>query len=238
MVNRLLPLSVDGLTIRRGGRVILGPVTVQLAGDGITILLGPNGSGKTTLLKAMHGLEWPTAGKLDWSVPAEEARLKQAFVFQSPTILRRTVQDNIAYPLVLRGMSRREARAKAQVFARQVGLEKAMTQPGMVLSGGEKQKLALARALIVAPQVLFLDEPCANLDGRATRDIERILTEAKAAGTRIVMSTHDLGQARRLADDIWFLHGGKLVEQAPRDTFFDAPRSAEVQAYLRGDLLP
>ncbi|WP_435258494.1 ATP-binding cassette domain-containing protein [Thioclava sp. FR2] len=238
MVNRLLPLSVDSLTIRRGGRVILGPISTQLSGDGITILLGPNGSGKTTLLKAMHGLEWPTSGKLIWSVSPDEARLKQAFVFQAPTILRRTVRDNIAYPLILRGTSRSEARSKAEAFAERVGLAHLLAQPGMVLSGGEKQKLALARALILAPQVLFLDEPCANLDGRATRDIEWILTEAKSAGTRIVMSTHDLGQARRLADDIWFLNAGKLVEQAPKDAFFDAPRSAEARAYLRGDLLP
>ena len=110
-------------------------------------------------------------------------------------------------------------------------------EKGNIFSGGEKQKLALARALILSPEVLFLDEPCANLDGRATRDIEAILTEARARGTRIVMSTHDLGQARRLADDIWFLTAGRLTETTEKTAFFTAPQSPEAQAYLRGDLL-
>lgn len=238
MVTGLLPLEIDGLTIRRGGRTILGPVTARLEGDGISILMGPNGSGKTTLLRAMHGLEWPSSGKIRWAVDPEAARLRQAFVFQSPTILRRSVLDNIAYPLILRGTPRRTARDRAAEMAGRVGLGAVLSQPGLVLSGGEKQKLALARALILTPEVLFLDEPCANLDGRATRDIEQILRDARAQGTRIVMSTHDLGQARRLADDIWFLQSGRLAETTPKETFFTAPRSAEAQAYLRGDLLP
>lgn len=238
MVTRLLPLTVDGLTIRRGGRVILGPVSARLEGDGITLLMGRNGSGKTTLLKAMHGLEWPSSGRVDWSLQGDEARLRQAFVFQSPTVLRRSVLDNIAYPLLLRGSGRGAARDKAAALAERVGLSRVLSQPGMVLSGGEKQKMALARALILAPEVLFLDEPCANLDGRATRDIEEILLDARGRGTRIVMSTHDFGQARRLADEIWFLHGGRLVETAEKSAFFDLPKSAEAQAYLRGDLIP
>ncbi|MEF3046473.1 ATP-binding cassette domain-containing protein [Pseudotabrizicola sp. L79] len=237
MVNRLLPLSIEALTIRRGGRVILGPLSTRLEGDGITVLMGPNGSGKTTLLKAMHGLEWPSSGQIRWALPGDAARLAQAFVFQSPTILRRSVLGNIAYPLLLRGQSRAQAHDTASQMAAQVGLANVLDQPGMVLSGGEKQKLALARALILSPEVLFLDEPCANLDGRATRDIEAILTEARARGTRIVMSTHDLGQARRLADDIWFLTAGHLTETTEKTAFFTAPRSPEAQAYLRGDLL-
>lgn len=238
MVTPLLPLKMEAVSVRRGGKTILGPITHQLAGAGISILLGPNGSGKTTLLKTMHGIERPNAGALRWNVGGEAARFRQAFVFQSPTILRRSVLDNIAYPLKLRGVKRAEARARAEEFAARVGLAKILDQNGLVLSGGEKQKLALARALILEPELLFLDEPCANLDGRATRDIEEILLSVRAEGTRIVMSTHDLGQARRLGDDIWFLHAGLLQETTLKDQFFEEPQSEAARSYLRGDLLP
>jgi tungstate transport system ATP-binding protein len=237
MVTPLLPLKMENVSVRRAGKTILGPITLQLADEGISILLGPNGSGKTTLLKTMHGVERPNAGTLQWNVGAEDARLRQAFVFQSPTILRRSVLDNIAYPLTLRGVKRAEARDRAEAFAARVGLTRVLDQHGMVLSGGEKQKLALARALILEPDLLFLDEPCANLDGRATRDIEEILLAVRAEGTRIVMSTHDLGQARRLGDEIWFLHAGQLRETTPKGQFFSEPQSDTARSYLRGDLL-
>ncbi len=135
-------------------------------------------------------------------------------------------------------MSRTQARAQAQVLAAEVGLSAAFDRPAQVLSGGEKQKQALARALIRTPEVLFLDEPCANLDGRATREIELILQRARANGTRILMSTHDIGQARRLADDVLFLYDGRLIESAPRDAFFAAPQTPEAQAHIKGELLP
>lgn len=237
MVTRLLPLTLADLRIRRGGRVILGPVNARLEGDGITILMGPNGSGKTTLLKTMHGIERPSTGAVQWNLAPDEARFRQAFVFQTPTVLRRSVLDNIAYPLLLRGLGRKTARDRAAEFAEQVGLGKLLSRHGLVLSGGEKQKLAIARALILKPEVLFLDEPCANLDGRATKDIENILTNACAAGTRIVMSTHDFGQAKRLSHEIWFLNGGQLVEASQSSDFFTAPTSPEARAFLRGDLL-
>lgn len=234
----LLPLTLERLEVRRGGRLILGPVDARLDGMGISIVLGPNGSGKTTLLKAMHGLERPSTGRVIWNLPPQEARLRQAFVFQTPTILRRSVLDNVAYPLILRGVARDEARARAAEMAERIRLGALLAQPGTVLSGGEKQKLALARALVLSPEVLFLDEPCANLDNRATREIETILITARDAGTRVVMSTHDLGQARRLASEVWFLHDGRLCEVTPAPHYFDAPRSVEAQTHLRGDLLP
>ena len=238
MVTPLLPLKMENVSVRRAGKTILGPITLQLADEGVSILLGPNGSGKTTLLKTMHGVERPNTGTLQWNVGAEDARLRQAFVFQSPTILRRSVLDNIAYPLTLRGVKRAEARDRAEAFAARVGLTRVLDQHGMVLSGGEKQKLALARALILEPDLLFLDEPCANLDGRATRDIEEILLAVRSEGTRVVMSTHDLGQARRLGDEIWFLHAGQIKETTPKDQFFLEAQSETARSYLRGDLLP
>jgi len=233
----LLPLRLRGATARVRGKTLLGPVDLTIARGGTTIVLGPNGSGKTTLLRVMHGLQRLSAGSMTWNLPAPLARERQAYVFQTPIMMRRSVLDNLAYPLLLHGMSRREARKRAACWAERVGLGAAARRPAPVLSGGEKQKLALARALIRAPEIVFLDEPCANLDGNATREIEALLADARAAGTRIVMATHDLGQARRLASDVLFLRGGLLHESAPADRFFDAPDTAEATAFLRGDIV-
>lgn len=238
MVAASLPLTLTAVSIRRGGKVLLGPIDASLKGHGITVLMGPNGAGKTTLLRLMHGLERPRSGSVHWALAPEEARKRQAFVFQHPTILRRSVLDNIAFPLRLHGLPKAIARARATEMAERVGIGALIHQPGAVLSGGEKQKLAVARALITQPEVLFLDEPCANLDGHSTRDIEAILTAARDLGTRIVMSTHDLGQARRLAEEVWFLNHGQIVERSDKTTFFAAPSSAEAQAFIRGDLIP
>lgn len=234
----ILPLRLDRIEVRRRGRLLLGPVTLDLGGEGLTIVIGPNGSGKTTLLRAMHGLERIAAGRIDWACDPVEARTRQAFVFQSPIMMRRNVLDSIAFPLTLHGTDRRAARRIAADWAGRVGLGSALDRPAQALSGGEKQKLALARALVRAPDIVFLDEPCANLDGSATREIEAILGAARAAGTRIVMSTHDLGQARRLADDMLFLYSGRILEAGRRDAFFAGPRSPEASAFLNGDLLP
>lgn len=238
MVTSILPLDVEGLELWRQGKRILGPISHRLDSGGITIVLGPNGSGKTSFLRAMHGLERVNKGKLRWSAPLTTARSQQAFVFQSPTLLRRTVAENIAYPLRIEGATSAQARAKAETAAAQVGLGHMLDLPALVLSGGEKQKLALARALVRDPQVLFLDEPCANLDGKATREIEAILEAASARGTKIVMSTHNVGQARRLAADVLFLYRGLLHDSGPSATFFANPPTPEARAHIQGDLLP
>lgn len=238
MVSSILPLIVENIALRRRGRCILGPVSWRLGGTGITVVMGPNGSGKTSFLRAMHGLERISDGCLHWSAPTEQVRARQSFVFQTPILMRRSVVDCIAYPLLLDGVSRSAARTRATDAAGQVGLAAMLDQPAQLLSGGEKQKLALARALVRGPELLFLDEPCANLDGRSTRDIETILLAARDAGTRIVMSTHNLGQARRLADDILFLYAGKLVGSGPAPLVLDTPTTAEMAAFIKGDLLP
>jgi len=236
MVTSILPVVVEKVELRRRGKQILGPLDLTLGGEGITVLMGPNGSGKTSLLRLLHGMERLSGGRIAWSGPPGSFRAQQAFVFQTPTLMRRRVLDNIAYPLRLRGRSRAEARQTATRMAGAVGLTGLTDGPAEVLSGGERQKMALARALILEPQVLLLDEPCANLDPHATRDIEAILTATRATGTRIFMSTHDAGQARRLAGDILFLSGGKLLDHAPATTFFAGPKSAEARAFLQGDL--
>lgn len=238
MVVSILPLTLDEIVLRRAGRAILGPLTWVLDGAGITVVMGPNGSGKTSFLRAMHGLERVNAGRMAWAGALEVVRARQSFVFQTPILMRRSVVDCIAYPLLLDGMARNVARVRAADAAASVGLGALLDQPAQVLSGGEKQKLALARALVRGPEVLFLDEPCANLDGRATREIEAILMTARNSGTRIVMSTHDHGQARRLADDILFLYNGRLVETGPKTVVLETPTTPEMTAFLKGDLLP
>ena len=236
-MSALLPLELEGVSVRKRGARLLGPIDMTIAGAGLTAVIGPNGSGKTTLLRLMHGLERPRGGALRWGMPEAEARARQAFVFQTPIVMRRSVVDCIAYPLILRGEGRAAARAAARDAARAAGLGDALDLAAPMLSGGERQKLALARALIAKPDILFLDEPCASLDGSATLEIEAMLDAARAAGVRIVMSTHDMGQARRLADEVAFLAHGALLEFSPADRFFATPESAEAQAFLDGRIV-
>ena len=236
-MNPLFPLIVRGAKTSRRGKVLVGPIDLELGGDGATVVIGPNGSGKTSLLSLLHGTARLTGGEIRWAVPLEEARHHQAFVFQRPVMLRRSVLDNIAFPLLVHGTSRAEARESARYWAGRVGLGKMLERWASGLSGGEQQKLALARALITSPKVLFLDEPCTALDGRATREIEEILHEIKAAGTRLILSTHDLGQARRLADEVVFLLHGQVRETSLAETFFNSPDTPEAQSFIRGDIV-
>jgi tungstate transport system ATP-binding protein len=234
----ILPLQLQGATARIRGKVLVGPVDLTISERGFTIMMGPNGAGKTTLLRLMHGLQRLSAGALIWNRPKAVVQDRQAFVFQSPVMMRRSVLDNIAYPLVLRGLNKAEARARAQRLARAFGLGDLLERPAPVLSGGEKQKLSLARALIRDPEILFLDEPCANLDGSATREIETILLRAQAGGTRIVMSTHNMGQARRLAQDVVFMYAGKVHECAPAEAFFGQDhKTPEAAGFVNGDIV-
>jgi len=235
--NSILPLRLKGARARFSGKPLEGPVDLTIGPEGLTIIMGPNGSGKTTLLRMMHGLQRVASGEVRWNIPKSQALGRQAYVFQTPIMMRRRVVDSIAYPLMLRGMGKMRARARATEWAQKIGLGDALSRPAPFLSGGEKQKLSLARALIFKPDILFLDEPCANLDGRATREIEAILLEAKAAGTRLVMATHDMGQARRLASDIVFMYGGKVHEKGDAETFFNGPETREASKFIKGDIV-
>ena len=233
----ILPLTLSGAQVRRRGKRLLGPIDLTLGPGGITVIVGPNGSGKTTLLRVMHGVERLSSGRASWAVPDRDAQARQAFVFQSPIMLRRSVAANLRYPLALHGVSRADQDSAVTAWAEKIGLSDALTTPAPRLSGGERQKLALARALIGHPQVLFLDEPCASLDGAATLAIEGLLREARAAGVRIVMATHDMGQARRLADDALFVLGGTIAEAARRDRFFGSPHHPALTKFLNGDIV-
>jgi tungstate transport system ATP-binding protein len=216
---------------------VLNSVSLRVQRGAKTFVLGYNGAGKSVLLRVMHGLLAPTAGTVTWSSGAGGTRIEQAMVFQRPVMLRRPVLDNVAYPLIARGMARSEAQAKASEVLRRVGLSRVESRFARLLSGGEQQRAALARAWLLKPDVLFLDEPTANLDPGATREVEHIIEEMHQAGTTIVMTTHNRGQARRLAHDIAFLDSGALVEAAAVDEFFDSPQSEAARHYLKGDFV-
>ena len=233
-MTQMFPLTLDQVLVRRRGKAVIGPTDLVLQPDGPTIIIGPNGSGKTTLLRVMHGIERITSGTVAWQ---HDDPSQHAFVFQSPIVLRRSVYENLAYPLRLIKTPKPEIAQSVDHWLERIGLADMRHSPALRLSGGERQKLAIARALIRKPQVLFLDEPCANLDGHATREIEALLQEATAAGTRLVMSTHDMGQARRLARDIVFMLGGKVHDVGDAETLFTSPANKELSAFLRGDIV-
>ncbi len=237
MVSTMFPLTLTGARSARAGKTLVGPVDLTLGGQGVTVVIGPNGAGKTSFLRMLHGAARLSSGRIDWACPTPEAQQKQGFVFQRPVMLRRSVLENIIYPLRIKGVSRTEATRRAHEWAERVGLGDMLGRAAPVLSGGEQQKLALARALISSPELLFLDEPCAALDGRAMIDIEKILTDARAGGTRLIMSTHDMGQARRLADEVIFLVHGQALEHAPAAQFFQSPATAQGRAFLNGDII-
>ena len=230
----ILPLAVRDLVLRFGGTTVLDGVSFDLGPAGCTMIMGPNGAGKSLLLKLLHGLMHPTGGGIDWAgrAPAE-VTARQALVFQKPVLLRRSVAANIDFVLKARGKTgdRRDA------LLDHVGLAHKAGQPARLLSGGEAQRLALARALATDPEVLFLDEPTASLDPASVLAIEAIVGAALARGTRIVFVTHDIGQARRMADDVVFLHRGRVAEHSPADMFFPEPQSAAARDYLNGRIV-
>ena len=225
-----LPLAFENASLRARGVEIVSDLDLEIVAGRPTVLLGPNGSGKSTLLRLAMGLVRPTSGRVTWGGrAAPDERL--AMVFQRPVMLRRSAAANVAYAL-----GRRDEPRVHELLER-VGLAPLAHRPARRLSGGEQQRLALARALARDPEILFLDEPTASLDPAATKGVEDIVRDVAASGVKIVMATHDIGQARRLAGDIVFLARGRLMELAEAAQFFHAPATAEAAAFLRGDLV-
>ena len=233
----MLPLILEDVSFVAGGRAIIDRVSCEFTPGPRTVILGPNGSGKSVLMRLCHGLLSPTSGRITWRGRRDESRPRaQAMVFQRPVMLRRSAIDNVTYGLALAGLARAERDRRARNMLDAVGLGLVAGRPARVLSGGEQQKLALARAWALTPEVLFLDEPTANLDPGATREVERIVEQIHASGTKIVMTTHNLGQARRLADEILFMSSGRLVDHAPVERFFAQPSTEEAAAFINGEL--
>jgi len=233
----LLPLRLEDVVFAVGGRRVIDAVSLTLEAGSRTVIVGPNGAGKSVLLRLCHGLLQPTSGTIAWNAPElPGAPRRQAMVFQRPVLLRRSALANIAYALAVARAPASQRKTRAREALHKVGLDALAAHPARVLSGGEQQRVALARAWALNPEVLFLDEPTANLDPGATHEIERVVGAMHAAGTKIVMVTHNLGQARRLGDEILFLHQGRLLERASVDRFFRQPASAEAAQFLEGEL--
>jgi tungstate transport system ATP-binding protein len=233
----LLPLGLDDLVFEVGTRRIIDGISMRLDAGPRTVIVGPNGAGKSVLLRLCHGLLSPTSGSVTWSAPeVAGGPRRQAMVFQRPVMLRRSALGNVTYALRLAGVSAGEREPRAMEALRTVGLDGFAGRSARVLSGGEQQRLALARIWALHPEILFLDEPTASLDPGATHEIEKVIAALHGAGTKIVMVTHNLGQAHRMADEIVFLHQGRLVERAPAEQFLKHPGSPEAAKFLEGEL--
>lgn len=237
MVSALLPLVVRELRFTVGDTTLIGGMTFTIDQPGVTVIMGPNGAGKSLLLRLLHGLIEPSAGSIAWagSPPDEPVRRRQAMVFQRPVLLRRSVRANLEF--VLRQCGRGGDAALCDELLSRVGLERFAERPARRLSGGEQQRLALSRALALQPEVLFMDEPAASLDPASTVTIESVVSEQRHSGTKVIFVTHDVGQARRLADEVIFLHRGTVLEQTQASSFFDRPASEAARKYLAGEIV-
>jgi len=234
-MSALLPIRIDGLEFRPNGRPVLQGLAATIAAPGITAVIGPNGAGKSVLLRLIDGLLAPDAGSIRFGSVGADA-VRRAFVFQKPALLRASVARNVAPALWPEGLPRAEQdRRIAQALLR-VGLGERADDPARRLSGGEQQRLALARAWATRPDLLLLDEPTANLDPGATDAIERLVTDMAQAGTKVILVSHNLGQVGRLAEEVVVLSGGRVVEHGATHAVLTAPRSPEARAYLTGEL--
>ena len=232
-----LLLEARDLSFRAGDLDLIDGLNCRIAEGRRTFLLGANGAGKSLLLRLFHGLLEPTSGEVLWRGRTLDAaaRFEQAMVFQRAVMLRRTVRANLAFALAARAdLSDRDNRIKAALHS--ADLVQLADRPARVLSGGETQRLALARALIVQPKVVLLDEPTANLDPFATQAIEALILAANADGTTVIMVSHSVGQARRLAQDVIFLHAGRAVECGVASEVMSDPQTDAAKAWLDGGL--
>ena len=232
-----LPIVFLGVEILAGEVTILDRISIDISPGSPTVLIGPNGSGKTTFLRAAMGLIPPSRGLITWGGREASSPTRRAIVFQRPVMLRRSAAANVRYALAVAGVPRAERKRRTAELLSLVGLEGLEGRPARRLSGGEQQRLSLARALARDPAVLFLDEPTASLDPAATKAIEDIVRAISARGVKVVMATHDLGEAKRLAGEIVLLHRGGVIESAPAPEFFAGPRTEEARKFVAGELL-
>jgi tungstate transport system ATP-binding protein len=236
--SSILPMTAEALSFTATGKLLLNDVSFSLLRGGLTALVGPNGSGKSLTLRLCHGLLAPTSGRVSWAMPLGVAGWRRhAMVFQKPVMLRRSARANIVHALAAIGMGRRGREKRSDMALERFGMLELAGRPARLLSGGEQQRLAIARAWAMAPEVLFLDEPTSQLDPGAARQIEEMLATLKTEGVTLVVASHDMGQVRRLADRVLFLNRGRLIEDTPTRTFFDTPSSSDARAFVSGDLV-
>ncbi len=232
-----LPIVFDNVSVQVRTLTILDALSLTFSSGAPSVLIGPNGSGKTTLLRTAMGLIEPTAGRVTWGGRTHVPPRRRAIMLQRPVMLRRSAEANIAYALATGAVARTEWPARIAELLTLVGLSGLGERPARRLSGGEQQRLALARALARDPEVLFLDEPTASLDPAAAKAVEDVVRTVVARGIKVVLSTHDLGQARRLGGEIVLLHRGRVLEKGPAASFFAAPNTPEAHRFIAGELL-
>ncbi len=239
MAQSLFPLTVRQLVYSVGNQRLIDGLDLTIEQDRRTIIMGPNGAGKSLLLRLLHGLLTPTTGDIRWGQTprVDQARQRQALVFQRPVLLRRSVGANLRFVLKLRKYGRTEREARLGHILALAGLSHLVDRPARVLSQGEQQRVAIARALVLEPEALLLDEPTGSLDPVSVKAIETLILAAHRRGTKIILVTHDRGQARRLADEVVFLSQGRVVEHTSASQFFQQPRSEEAQAYAAGRIV-
>ena len=218
-------------------RPLVNGISCEISSQGITAIMGENGAGKSLFLRLIAGLISPSEGELHWFGGKRVAKGDIAIVFQKPVVLRRTVRANIEHALHTFNVPRQLRQQKCVELLELGRLTDIAERPARVLSGGEQQRLSLVRAMVANPKILLLDEPTASLDPHSTAMIEDLIKGAASRNIKVILVTHDRGQAQRLADDIVFLNAGRLTEHTPATGFFIKPRTAEAQAYLDGKLL-
>lgn len=236
----LLPLVGEGLTVIREDRRLIDAVDLTLSPKpGVTVLLGPNGAGKSLLLQLLTGLLRPDSGRVTWAgrPPSPAVSKRIGYVFQKPVLFRRSVVANVIFSLAATGCPKHLLAGRAREALAMAGLADLANQPARSLSGGEQQRLALARALSYSPALLVLDEPTAHLDPGSVAAIEKLVAHAAARGTVVLLVTHDIAQARRLAGDVLFMNRGRILEAREAQPFFTRPDTAEARTYLAGELL-
>ena len=230
-----LPIYIKDLSLILDERKILSSLNLSINSDDVTVIMGPNGAGKSIFLKILNGILTPTSGCITWNNKKQfsDTLNTQAFVFQKPILLRRSVIANLDYMDSVLGNKKKISKDRLLEI---VQLKKQKNQPARMLSLGEQQRLSLIRSLMLRPNLLLLDEPTANLDPASTKIIEDIILNLKMMGIKIIFVTHNILQAKRIADDIIFLNEGKMVEHLDKQEFFSNSKSIEVQNYLNGIL--
>ncbi len=230
-------LEIRQAGLNRDGQPLLGPIDLTVESGGITVILGHNGAGKSLFVKMCHGLIPADTGEILWNGrPADATRRERGFLFQNTPLLRRSVRANIAFPLLALGIPRAARFERVEKALERSRLTARANAPATSLSGGERQRLALARAAITDPSVILLDEPSASLDPASTRALEERVREISTSGTKVFLVTHDIHQAKRLADDVLMFAEGKLLSVEPAGSFFTRPQDGAIADFLEGRL--